>query len=141
MNTGGTVCAIPDLAPVPLDTPIQERRFDDGVRGGTFVASHLSALVEPWRMAPVSPRARIGVGRIWGRGLNDWQWGLGMRYRFGRHSLVMDLDWWKVDVPEYLETVIYPSTGEGRQVQSSERIERNYRPFNVRVGWELSVGR
>jgi len=139
-DTDGTYCAPDILAPTQLDTEITETRFDEGVRGGSYFASHLSALLEPWRQASVSPRARIGVGRIWSKDLSDWQWGLGVRYRFGRHSMVTNIDWWKVDVPETVELVIYPSTG-GRQVLDSERIVRSYQPFTVRVGWELSVGR
>mgnify|MGYP006908241520 FL=1 len=139
---GGNQCAIADfdLAPTPLDTPIDERRLEDGIRGGRLFESHLSVLFEPWRAAPVSPRGRIGYGRIWGKGLGEWVWGLGVRYRFGRHSMVTDLDWWTVGVPETYERVICPSSG-GREVLRSQRVTQSYTPFNVRLGWEVSVGR
>lgn len=133
---GGETCAIPSLAPLPLDTPILETAYEDGVEGVDFFATHASAILEPFAGSPVSPRARIGVGWIWQKDLADWVWGLGVRYTFGRYALYTDVDRWNLSVAQVNETVIY-RLGGGREVVSSENVDRTFRPWVARFGLEF----
>jgi hypothetical protein len=139
-NVGGVSCAIADLAPVPFDVPVVERVWPDEVYGSSFFATHFSAVVEPFSSWSVSPRARIGFGRIWDKDVNDRLLGLGVRYRFGRHALVTDLDAWRFTVLSEEWTVIYRVDGPP-EIVSQETIEHDFRPLVVRIGWEVSLGR
>lgn len=137
---GGETCAIPSLAPVPRDTPVLETFNDESVEGVDFFATHASAVVEPFRSWPVSPRLRGGVGWIWQKNLFDWVWGAGLVYRFGPYAFSTDVDRWSIGIDELQETVIY-RTGGGRELQSSETITRTYTPWVVRIGLEFAFPR
>jgi hypothetical protein len=65
---GGESCAIPGLAPPPLDTPILETSYDDELEGVDFFATHASAILEPFAGSAISPAlapgsASAGFGR------------------------------------------------------------------------------
>jgi hypothetical protein len=137
---GGGTCAIPSLAPVPLDTPIIETFYDDSMEGVGFFATHASAVIEPFRSRPVSPRVRGGVGWLWQKNLFDWTWGAGVVYRFGPYALSTDVEQWNMDIDQRQETVIYRSGG-GRELQSTETITRTYSPWVVRFGVEFAFPR
>jgi hypothetical protein len=137
---GGRTCAIADLAPIPPDTPILETTYPSGVEGVGFFATQASIVLEPLAGYAVSPRARIGAGWIWQKELFEWQWGLGLRYRFGSYALVTDVDRWNVTISEFNETVIYRSGGS-REVLSSDTNDREYTPWVLRIGVEFAFPR
>lgn len=137
-EVGPVTCAIPGLVPIPVDQPVRQRSYTRELRGMSFLATNMSAVVEPVPHWAVSPRGRLGVGRMWSKDINDWLWGLGLRFRFGRNALVMDLEGWKFTVEERLQTVIHRSDGSV-EVLDSELVERDFTPLFLRVGWELTV--
>lgn len=139
-SVGGTTCAIADLVPVPYDVPVVQTQWPDGLYGSSFFSTHLSAVVEPFSSGPVSPRARIGFGRIWDKGVGYRVLGLGVRYRFGRHALVTDVDAGSFTTREEEWTVVYHADAPP-DILSRETIERDLRLLAVRIGWEVSVGR
>lgn len=139
-SVGGTTCAIADLAPIPFDVPVVQGTWPDELYGSSFFATHFSAVVEPFPSWSASPRARVGFGRIWDKDVSDRILGLGVRYRFGRHALVMDVDAWSFTVEEEVSTVIYRMDGPA-EILSTETIEHDFRPIVVRVGWEIALGR
>jgi hypothetical protein len=139
-SVGGTTCAIADLIPVPYDVPVVRTVWPDGFRGSSFSTTHLSAVVEPFSTGPVSPRARTGFGRIWNKGVGYRLLGLGVRYRFGRHAFVTDVDAWSFTTREEEWTVVYRADAPP-DILSRETIEHDLRLFAVRVGWEVSLGR
>jgi hypothetical protein len=139
-EVGGQTCGIPGLAPLPMDTPIVETSSDPDLEGVGFFATQAAVVLEPLAGSALSPRARLGVGWIWQKELFQWQWGVGLRYRFGSFALVTDVDRWNMTIPELTETVIY-RTGGGREVVSSETIDRAYSPWVLRVGVEFAFPR
>jgi len=139
-GAGEQVCAIPLGAPLPLDTPYTNRSYAEGIEGSGFFATHLSLVIEPFSTSPISPRARLGVGRLWHKSLNNWLWGLGIRYRFGRHSLVMDVEGWNMQIDSELETFIFRSATGTIELLSTETVSDTVRPYQVRVGWEIVIG-
>ncbi len=137
---GGESCAIPGLAPPPLDTPILETSYDDELEGVDFFATHASAILEPFAGSAISPRGRLGVGWIWQKNVFDWVWGLGVRYTFGRYAAYTDVDRWNLSIPQLNETVVY-RTGVGREVVASETIDQTFHPWVVRFGLEFVLPR
>ena len=136
---GGEDCTLPG-APLPRDTELVETFYDETVEGVDFLATHASAVVEPFRHWPVSPRVRGGMGWIWQKNLFNWTWGAGLVYRFGGYAFYTDVDQWNTAIDELQETVIY-RTGGGREVLSSETITRTYTPWVVRFGLEFALPR
>ena len=124
--------------PIAIRRPYRVRKIPEGIEGSSFLATHIAAVVEPTYDFPVSPRIRIGMGRLWSKGLTHWIMGAGVRFRFGRHSMVMDVESWQLDVPVTDEVVAYQAGG-GVDVLSSETFTLEERPFLVLVGWEWSV--
>jgi len=139
-EAGVQICATPSLAPLPMDTPILEVTTDPDLEGLDFFSTQAALVLEPLAGSALSPRARLGVGWIWPKQLFQWEWGVGLRYRFGSFALVTDVDRWNMTIPELTETVIY-RTGGGREVVSSETIDRDYTPWVVRVGVEFAFPR
>jgi hypothetical protein len=137
---GGESCTVPALAPIPPDTPLVETSYDEGVEGVDFLATHASLVIEPFRDWSVSPRLRGGAGWIWQKNLPNWTYGAGLVYRFGLYALYTDVDRWNTPIDELQETVIY-RTGGGREVQSSETINRTYQSWVVRFGLEFALPR
>jgi len=137
---GAQICATPGLAPLPMDTPILEVTTDPDLEGLDFFATQAALVLEPLAGSALSPRARLGVGWIWQKQLFQWDWGVGLRYRFGSFALVTDVDRWNMTIPELNETVIY-RTGGGREVVSSETIDRAHNPWVLRVGVEFAFPR
>jgi hypothetical protein len=139
-GAGGQTCAIADAIAIPPDTPYTDRRYAEGIEGSGFFATHLSVIAEPFAASPVSPRARLGVGRLWNKSLNNWLWGVGVRYRFGRHSLVMDVEGWNMEIDAEVQTLIYRSATSTTEILATEIVPETVRPYQVRVGWEVVIG-
>ena len=112
---------------------------DEDLIGRSMFTTTLGLLVEPFHHGDISPRARIGVGRLWNKDLGTWFYGFGVRYRFGRHSLVMDVERWKLTMDASIQTRIFRSNG-GLEVLSSEPLEETEKPYQIRVGWEIEIG-
>lgn len=133
---GTQLCAA--LPPTPIGVPVQRTTYRDEVSGSTLFATSLSAVLEPFFDADVSPRAWLGVGRILNKKLGYWHVGGGVRFRFGRHSMVMDVERWTVHIDALREVVVYELDG-GVTVQSSEPVEEREQSYLVRVGWRTAV--
>lgn len=133
----GVRCAA-GAAPTPIGVPVSRRRYRDDIRGATSFATGLALVLEPFSRAPLGPRGRAGVARLWGKELSAWFLGAGIRYRFGRHSLVMDVERWSIDIDFLDEIVVYEPSGDVTTLSSDPAIETE-RPFLVRVGWEVVV--
>ncbi len=124
--------------PIAIRQPYRVRTIPEGIEGSSFLATHIAAVLEPTYDFPVSPRIRMGMGRLWNKKLTNWVMGAGVRFRFGRHSMVMDVESWQLDVPVTEEVLVYRTDG-GVDVLSSETFTLEEHPFLVRVGWEWSV--
>ena len=134
----GQGCVFPTVPPLPSDTPYQQTVIDDQIREATFFSTTAALVLEPFHGSDLSPRGRIGAGKLWGKDLSTWYWALGMRYRFGRHSILMDVERWSFTIPARLETRIRHSTG-GLEVLSSVPTPQTERPYHVRIGWEMEL--
>jgi hypothetical protein len=139
-EAGAQSCAIADLAPPQPDSPYTSRSYAEGIEGSGFFATHLAVIVEPFAASPISPRARLGVGRLWDESLTNWLWGVGVRYRFGRHSLVMDVEGWNMEIDAEVQTLIYRSATSTTEILATEIVPETVRPYQVRVGWEVVIG-
>ena len=128
-----------DLLPGPIVGDSFERTsYADGVPGVDFTASQLGVVVAPWPVSPVSPRLRTGLGRIWDKSITFLYVGTGVRYRFGRHALVTDLEWWRMGFDSNRERLVLTPAGT-IQVLSSEAVRVTDPTYRFRVGWEIEL--
>lgn len=138
-GTGPQTCAMPLFAPTPPDTPFETRRYADAIEGTGLFATNVSAVFEPFPTAPVSPRARLGVGLLWDKELGNWLWGFGIRYRFGRHSFVTDFEGWNLKLERFVDTkILRSSTGHIETLDTDIHTELSS-PFMLRIGWSYDV--
>lgn len=126
-------------APVPLGVPVQRRRFADDLKDPSLVSTDLTLLVEPMAGSTLGLGGRVGVGRLVNKDLWRWSVGAGLRARFGRHTISLDLERWMLDIDGFDETVIYEEGG-GVAVLTSEPLVERERPLAVRLGWTFGVG-
>lgn len=105
---------------------------------GSFTPT-VSILVEPFRGAPISPRGRVGLGRMLGHGEAVRSLGGGVRYGFGAHALTMDVDWWTLALDVVRETVVLPLSGGPEQVLMRQPFGSDHDMFLVRVGWSMRL--
>ena len=136
---GSMMCATPALAPIPQDTEILEYGYAVE-RGPSIFTLRGLAVIEPFAGWQPSPRLRVGVGGIVNKSLPLWTWGLGVRYRFGSHAVIVDLDRWRIGIEEWQERVIYPSTGARRRVLARDTVPRLFQPVVVRFAWSFELG-
>lgn len=138
--SGGASCVAVEasFAPTPIGVPVRRTRYPSSVRGGTSIATNLAMVVEPFSSAPLGPRGRLGVARLWNKDLGAWFAGGGLRYRFGRHSLIMDVERWMIHIDAFDEVVVYQQSGDVT-VLSRDRATVSERSYLVRVGWEVVV--
>lgn len=138
--TGQASCVVAEasFAPTPIGVPVRRTRYPSSVRGGTSIATNLAMVVEPFSSAPLGPRGRIGVARLWNKDLGAWFAGGGLRYRFGRHSLIMDVERWTIHIGAFDEVVVHEQSG-GVTIVSSDRVTVSERSYLVRVGWEVVI--
>jgi hypothetical protein len=88
----------------------------------------------------VSPLVRVTGGRLWTKDLWTWTVGAGLRYGLGRQAVVLDVELWNLAYDVTRETWIYRETDDD-ELQSSEVVRLRPRPWFIRLGWELAVGR
>jgi hypothetical protein len=127
--------------PAPMDGATY-RRTSVGPRipGETFWAGRIGAVLTPWTAGPVSPLVRVTGGRLWTKDLWTWTVGAGLRYGLGRQAVVLDVELWNLAYDVTRETWIYRETDDD-ELQSSEVVRLRPRPWFIRLGWELAVGR
>lgn len=138
-GTGQQICAIPLFAPLPPDTPYEQRRYADNIRGSGLFATNVSAVFEPFPTSAVSPRARLGAGLLWDKELGNWLWGLGIRYRFGRHSFITDFEGWNLKIERFVDTRIFRSSTGMVETLSTESQTELSSPFFIMIGWSYEV--
>lgn len=138
-GAGSMTCAIPLFAPLPPDTPYERRSYGDPIAGTGLFATNLSAVFEPFPTAPITPRARLGAGLLWDKELGNWLWGVGVRYRFGRHSFVTDFEGWNLRLERFVETVVLRSSTMRTEVLSTESHIEHASPFFIRLAWSIDV--
>ncbi len=138
-GAGGAVCAVP-LRPAPLDGAVFSRPvLDDAILGQSFFATNVAAMLEPLPARTMSPRVRIGVGRLWDKKLGNWFYGGGVRIRFGSNAIVADVERWNLKFDLRREFLIYRDSG-AHELQSVEIIRQSPKPYFIRVGWERHIG-
>jgi hypothetical protein len=126
-------------APAPPDgVPFTRSVYDEHLEGGGFVATNVALLVEPFSAFPVSPRFRIGTGRLWEKQMGSWFYGGEVRFRFGAHALVMGVERWDLDFQRREEVVVRQNGTI--DVQSFEIFPETANPYLVSVGWSLDIG-
>lgn len=125
-------------APVPLGVPVGRRRFPDDLKDPTLVSTDLTLLVEPMAESTLGVGGRLGVGRLVNKDLWRWSFGAGLRARFGRHTISLDLERWLLDIDGFDETVVYEEGG-GVTVLSSQPLVEQERALAVRLGWRMGV--
>lgn len=128
------------LAPIPLDTPYPRTVYGDELGKRPAFDSSVGVVLEPFRGGSVSPRVRLGAARDWTRELGFWFMGAGVRFPFGRHALLMDMERRKYDLERFRQTVILRSGASALEVLSSETETVERIPWMVRVGWSWSPG-
>ena len=137
-GVGDEACFFPGV-PAPRDGDAFRRpAFPDGFIGTSFVATHLSAMLEPLPKSTLSPRVRAGVGRLWGKELGNWFYGGGLRFRLGSHAIVADVERWNFDYEFRSELLIFRDSG-AHELQSFEVIREEEKPFLIRIGWERRI--
>lgn len=127
--------------PAPMDGDTYRRTsLAPEIPGETFWATRLGAVVSPWTVGPVTPLLRVTGGRLWSKKLWTWTAGAGLRYGFGRQAVVLDVERWSLAYDVTREMWIYRESAAD-ELQSSEVVERRPRPWFIRLGWELTVGK
>jgi hypothetical protein len=138
-GVGESMCFIPS-PPEPRDGDVFARPvLDDEILGQSFFATHLAAMVEPLPARVLSPRIRIGVGRLWDKKLNNWFYGGGVRIRFGSNAIVADVERWNLKYDLRRELLIHRDSG-AHELQSVEVIRQSPKPYLFRIGWERQIG-
>lgn len=137
-----TSCAADALSlPAPLDGETYHVTIlPEAIPGETFWATRVGTVVTPWQFGQVTPLLRLSAGRLWSKELWTWTWGAGVRYAFGRQGIVVDFERWNLGYDVVEESWVHREAALD-QLQTRETVQRRPRPWFVRVGWELSVGR
>jgi hypothetical protein len=135
---GGMVCAIPGLPAPPPGSTFDRRTFGDQIEGMSFLTTIVSLGGELRPEASSSLRGRIGLGRLWGKGLGMWSLGAGYRRGLGAGQLTLDVERWSFDIPFVRESILVGDEGEWL-VQESEESEQGEHPFLIRIGYELRI--
>lgn len=138
-SVGEQICVLPGLPPVPPGEPFRTLSRPDELKGAGSVSTNFAFLVDPFHAADISPRGRIGWGRFWSKELWGWFYSFGVRYRFGRHALLMDVERWKLTWDVIEETRIRRPSGQ-LDLLDSHQFEETEKPFQIRVGWEFEIG-
>lgn len=138
-GAGDRSCPVPLFAPTPPDQPFTQLRYPPALEGASLFATHISLVLEPWADRALSPRAKVGAGLIWDKELGNWLYGAGIRYRFGRHSLITELEAWNLTVERFVDTVIFRSATGQFETLGSETATEDERPVVVTVGWSVRV--
>lgn len=126
--------------PAPADgTSYRRTSLAPEIRGETFWATRLGAVVTPWSAEPITPHFRVTGGRLWSKDLWTWTVGAGLRYPLGRQALVLDVELWNLAYDVTREVWIYRESAADELV-SSEVDSRRPRPWFFRLGWELTLG-
>lgn len=127
--------------PAPVDGATYRRTsLSSKIPGETFWATRIGTVLTPWVAGPVTPLVRVSGGRLWSKELWTWSFGAGLRYGLGSHALVFEVEQWHLGYDVTQETWIYRETAPD-ELQSSEVLQRRPRPWFIRLGWELTLGR
>jgi hypothetical protein len=135
---GGMTCAIPGLAAPAPGSVFDRHTFADNMEGMSFLASILTVVGEITPGARSSARGRVGVGRIWRKGLGLWTVGLGYRFDVGSGRVSVDADRWSLAVPFLEERILVGQQGEWLVQSSAERKQAEH-PILIRLGYEVRV--
>ena len=137
-----TSCAADALSrPAPLDGETYPVTIlPEAIPGETFWATRVGAVVTPWHSGRITPLLRLSGGRLWSKELWTWTWGAGVRYAFGRQGIVVDVERWNLGYDVVEERWVRREAALD-QLQSRETIQRRPRPWFIRIGWEIAVGR
>lgn len=135
----GRSCA-DGVAPIPIGVPFEHTLHPERIPGVAFLATTIGAVVEPFLGSDLSPRLRVARGRMWDKKLPFWTAGVGVRYKFGRHALLMDVERWKLTLDAQRQVIVVQPSGEV-DVLSSEIVTSDETPYQVRVGWAFAIGR
>ena len=131
-------CAIPGLAAPQPGSVFDQRTFPDEMEGMSFLTTLVALVGELTPDARSSVRGRLGVGRLWGKGLGVWSLGVGYRHDLGAGRMLVDVDRWSLSIPFVQEQILVGSDGEWI-VQSSEDREQGEHPLLLRLGYEVRV--
>jgi len=141
VTTSGGVTEALALRPAPLPgEPYRRVVTDEDLEGPNLFATSIGAVVEPALTPDVSPRGRVGVSRLWNKKLNAWLYALGVRYRFGRHSVLFEVERWHLSVEQREETRVLRTDGQV-DLLDVDIVSIAERPLHVRVGWAIELGR
>jgi hypothetical protein len=125
-------------APAPPDgVPFTRSTYDEHVEGGAFVATNVALLIEPFSTFPVSPRIRVGTGRLWDKKMGSWFYGGEVRFLFGAHSLVMGVERWNLEFQRREEVVV--GQNGTIDVLSFDVFHETANPYLISVGWSLDI--
>jgi hypothetical protein len=137
-SVGGHRCALTAL-PAPSEGEVYSTdTLDDAIPGVSFFATNLAAVFEPARRAKVSPRLRVGGGRLWDKRIWNWFYGAEARIRVGPGAIVTGVERWNLGIDITRETYIWHEDADP-EFQGSETVRRTSRPLMLRFGWEGPV--
>lgn len=138
-GVGDVSCVFPS-APAPPDGGFFNRAsFEDGIVGQSFFATTVALVLQPLAVRALSPRVRVGAGRLWDKKLWTWLFGGGLRLRFGENAIVADVERWNLEYDLNLELWIYRDSG-AHELQRVDILPQRPRPYLFRVGWERRIG-
>ena len=139
-DPGEDDCPLPaeSGAPVPLEVPVERRRFPRDLERQRLVTTDLALLLDPWSASDLSVSGRAGIGRILGTGLTTSTYGLDARLRLGSHSILLGVQRWRVDIDGFDEVVIYEEDG-GVILVSRDGVTVRERSLVLRLGWQVVV--
>jgi hypothetical protein len=135
---GGMTCAIPGIPAPPPGSEFDRRTFADEIEGMSFLTTIVSVVGELTPRARSSFRARVGVGRLWRKGLGMWSLGVGYRRDVGMGRMLVEVDRWSLNIPFTEEHILVGSEGAWL-VQSSAEKDQAERPFLFRLGYEVRI--
>jgi len=135
---GGMMCAIPGRPAPPPGSTFDRRTYGDEMEGMSFFTTLVAVVGELTPEARSSARGRIGVGRLWGKGLGMWSLGVGYRFDLGAGRLVLGAERWSFSIPFVQDRILVGSEGQ-HLVQSSEELEQAEHPLLLRLGYEVRI--
>lgn len=112
--------------------------LDEDLEGAGIFSSDVGVLFDLLPASAGSIHLKGAVGRMWNKKLNYWLLGAGLRYSFGGHAVVLDVERWSFSFDMLREVLLYDENLDFTVVDSSTlREEAN--PYLFRLGYEIRV--
>ena len=121
-----------DTPPTPTDGSLTRRVFSDGIATNPFLATTHRLVIKPWAQTDASPRASVGLGRLWGKGAWFWSVGFGLRIPVGKSHPLIEVERMGFSL-QFSEVTTVWSGGEVVAVDTSPKMKQSESMWAIRL--------